>query len=74
MGVRQTLKQIKPLLVTMDLFNRAPSLNFKKQEYYNTTGGVVISLTIIIFTSLTFFSMIVDLYSNPTPNIVSNVE
>lgn len=68
------IKKSVSLLYSLDLFGKRVELLQKKEEEHHTLTGAVISLGIIIFTSISFLNMVIDLFSYSSPNIVSKVE
>jgi hypothetical protein len=68
------MSMVNDFLLYFDAFGVSVSLLQKKRERYNTILGGILSLAILSLTLVSFITMLNDLFSRSSANIVSKVE
>lgn len=67
-------KNIASLFLSMDAFGSPLNIQVRKDPCFRTIPGSVVSLGILTFCFYSFASLIINLYNQTNPNVISNVE
>jgi hypothetical protein len=68
------LNFFRKILYACDQFGKPINLLVKKNNIYHTPIGAFVSMGIIAFTLFSTYSLVLDLFNQTSPNIVSILE
>ncbi|CAD8191088.1 unnamed protein product [Paramecium octaurelia] len=67
-------KNLKKLLLSIDLFGSQINLQIKKENEYHTLFGVLTSIGILAFIYYSFLSLVIDMVERKNPNVIQNLQ
>lgn len=70
MSCSSFLKNMKRLLLSLDIFGSEINLQIKKENEYHTGFGIIISLAILSLVYYSFLSLVIDMIERKSPNVL----
>ncbi|CAK92174.1 unnamed protein product (macronuclear) [Paramecium tetraurelia] len=67
-------KNLRKLLLSIDLFGSQINLQIKKENEYHTLFGVLMSIGILAFIYYSFLSLVIDMVERKNPNVIQNLQ
>ncbi|CAD8188107.1 unnamed protein product [Paramecium pentaurelia] len=67
-------KNLRKLLLSIDMFGSQINLQVKKENEYHTIFGVLMSIGILTLIYYSFLSLVIDMIDRKSPNVIQNIQ
>ncbi|CAD8089484.1 unnamed protein product [Paramecium primaurelia] len=67
-------KNLRKLLLSIDMFGSQINLQVKKENEYHTIFGVLMSIGILALIYYSFLSLVIDMIDRKSPNVIQNIQ
>ncbi|CAK58972.1 unnamed protein product (macronuclear) [Paramecium tetraurelia] len=68
------LKNLRKLLLNIDMFGSQINLQIKKENEYHTIFGMLMSLGILTLIYYSFLSLVIEMIERKSPNVLQNIQ